>query len=63
MISKIYVSDCVITMNLWNLKGYSPVTKLSNRHTRHYDIATKEREREREKERDVMQNMQGFNFF
>jgi hypothetical protein len=44
MISKIYVSDWVITMNFWDVKGDSPVTKLSNRHTRHCAITTKERE-------------------
>ena len=45
MISKIYVSDWVITINLWDLKCDSPVTKLSKKHTRHYAIGTKERER------------------
>jgi hypothetical protein len=59
MISKIYVSDWVITMNLTDLKGDSPVTKLSNRHTRHYAIGTKERERDRE----VIQNMPRFHIF
>jgi len=45
MISKIYVSDWVITMNFWDMKGDSTVKKLSNRHTRHYAITTKETER------------------
>jgi hypothetical protein len=45
IISKIYVSDWVITMNFWDMKGDSLVTKLSNRHKRHYAITTTERER------------------
>jgi hypothetical protein len=32
-------------MNLWDLKCDSPVTTLSNRHTRHYATGTKKRER------------------
>jgi hypothetical protein len=59
MISKIYVSDWVITMNLWNVKGDSPVARLSKRHTRHYAIRNKERDRERE----IMQYMPGFHIF
>jgi hypothetical protein len=29
MISKIYVTDWVITMNFWDMKNDSPVTKLT----------------------------------